>query len=68
MERADLETMARTLGLDGQILPLGPATVAYWKMPDGRAPVLIKALVSSRVATLNVQKFETAPKGATHRE
>jgi hypothetical protein len=67
IERTDLESLQRALGLDGQILPIGPATIGYWKMPDKGAPILVKVLVSSRVATLNVQEFEAAASGETSR-
>ena len=64
VDRADLESMQRALNLDGQILPLGAATVGYWKMSSGRTPVLLKAVVSSRVVTLNMMEFEPAANGA----
>jgi hypothetical protein len=67
LERADLETLERALHLDGQILTLGPATIGYWKLPEGRPPVLLKAVISSRAVTLNLQKFEPAAKDVTHR-
>ncbi len=66
LERSDLETLERALHLDGQILTLGPATIGYWKIPEGRTPVLLKAVISSRAVTLNLQKFEAAAKD-THR-
>lgn len=67
VQRNDLEAMERTLGLDGQILPLGAATIGYWKVPDRSSPVLLKALVSSRTATLSLQEFEASAPDATKR-
>jgi hypothetical protein len=64
VSRTDLETMERTLHLDGQIMTVGAATIARWKMPDRRPPVLLKVVVGSGMVTMAVQQFEAAAKDA----
>lgn len=60
LERADLETLERVLGLHGQVLTFGPANVGYWIMPNRQPPVLIKGLAGSRIGILNLLAFEAA--------
>ena len=67
MERADLETMAQALHLDGQILSLGAAILGRWKMPDRQPPVFIRALLPKAGLTMNVQQFEATSKDTAAR-
>lgn len=64
MDRIDIETMAQTLHLDGQILTVGAVTFGRWKMPDRRPPVFVKALLPKSSFTMNIQEFETTAKDA----
>jgi hypothetical protein len=68
MDRIDIETMAQTLHLDGQILTLGAATLGRWEMPDRRPPVFVKAILPKSSFTMNVQAFETTAKDAAARQ
>jgi hypothetical protein len=59
--RADLEAMEKPLDLDGQIMALGPTTMARWKMRKRGPAVLLKAIAGKASTILLVQKLEAAP-------
>lgn len=61
VERADLEAMAKTLDLDGQIMTLGPTMMGRWKIRKRHPIVLIKAVAGKNFTMLMVQKFEAMP-------
>jgi hypothetical protein len=60
VERADIDTMAQALHLDGQILTFGQVTMGRWVMPGKRPPVLIRALLPKNNFTMNVQELDTS--------
>jgi hypothetical protein len=61
VERADLEAMAKTLDLDGQIMTLGPTMMGRWKIRKRHPIVLLKAVAGKNFTMLMVQKFEATP-------
>lgn len=65
VNRTDLDTMAQTLHLDGQLMPFSATVVGHWKMPDRRPPVLLKGIVGKTVFSLEVRQFEPAAKDST---
>lgn len=67
VNRTDLETMEKSLHLDGQIMTLGPAVIGHWKMPNRQPAVLLRALVGKAAVTIGMQQYEAAAKDATQR-
>jgi hypothetical protein len=59
-ERADLETMVRTLDLDGQILTLGPATMGHWKIRKRQPAVLLRTILGKNLTTIMLVRYEPA--------
>jgi hypothetical protein len=57
-ERTDLETMARTLDLDGQILTLGRATMGHWKIRKRQPAVLLRTILGKNVTTIMLVRYE----------
>lgn len=57
-ERADLEAMVQALDLDGQILAMGPTTMAHWKMRKREPAVLVRSVLGKSMTTLMLVKFE----------
>ncbi|CCE02466.1 hypothetical protein [Bradyrhizobium sp. STM 3809] len=58
LDKADLDVLAKTLDLDGQVVTLGQATIGSWRVRKRRPPVLVRTILGRAATTVVLVRYE----------